>query len=593
MRNPMVVKLFLAFFLLASAAVAQTRQERAAAGMANDIEEAAAALRSAEAVGAPLYANELYEIARDRLTVARQNRDHKQRSVREDARLKAVEARAAARAAEAKARLVGANTEVRNLQTDITGFGGTAPSVALYDETGDALLRGDDSRDRVALADAAVARAKGVNAQLLLPDEIKRAEDTLDTARRIAKADRNNRSADHLAFMAEMTARRAEYIARRAEIDRLLPTVRLERTRLAQIVTERQAAEERQRREEAERQAADLRARLESEATSRRMQEEELARLRAQVQENQQLIRTRLETDREARIAAERQLDALMSQYESAIGAGSPEIERLRRQVEDQQLALRALQERERASEESLRREIDRLTTELVNERQSGRYAADVVAQREQMLLSQQQELERMRAEREQAERRRAELEAQQTAAIERAEGMRRQAQAEAEQLRAQVVQAQTELATARDEIARRDAQTRQQREQMERALAAIAQTRTDDRGLIVTLPGIYFATGRSSLTPGARNTLGKIAQQLNGDYRISIEGHTDSVGSEDSNQRLSEARANAVRDYLVSRGIATERITTSGRGESTPIAPNDTAAGRQQNRRVELIIAQ
>jgi len=582
----------LAFLLVAGSAFAQTTQQREAAGMKNDVEEAAFALRTAEAVGAPLYAKELYETARERLLLARQGSEDKKGSVRDAAQLKAVESRAAARAAEAKARLVGANTEVRNLQGDITGFGGSAPSVTMYDETGDALSRGDDSRDRVEIAEFAIGRAKAVNAQLLLPDELKRAEDTLGTARRIAKADRNNRSADHLAFMAEMTARRAEYIARRAEIDRLLPTVRLERTRLAQLATERQAAEEKKQREEAERQAAELRARLDAEATTRRMQEEELNRLRAQVAENQLLIRSRLEVDREARIAAERQLDALIAQYESAIQAGGPEMERLRRQVEDQQFSLRSLQDRERTSEETFRTEVDRLRTELASERQSGRSAADVIAQREQMVTAQQQELERLRSDREMAEKRRAELEAQQAASIQRAESQRSQAQAEAEQLRAQVAQTQTELATARGEIARRDTQVQEQREEMQKALAAIAQTRTDERGLIVTLPGIFFSTGRSTLTPGARNALDKIAVQLRGDARIGIEGHTDSVGSEVSNQKLSEARANAVRDHLVSRGVSNGRITTSGRGELTPVTTNDTAAGKQQNRRVELIIA-
>jgi outer membrane protein OmpA-like peptidoglycan-associated protein len=527
-----------------------------------------------------------------RLTVARQNRDDRKDSVRDDARLKAVEARAAARAAEAKARLVGANTEVRNLQADISGFGGTAPSVMMYDETNDAMYRGTDSRDRVEIAEMAIVRAKAVNAQLLLPDEIKQAEDFVGTARKIAKSDRNNKSADHLAYISEMTARRAEYIARRNEIDRLLPSVRLERTRLAQAATERQAREEQQRREAAEKEALELRARLEAEAMNRRMQEEEVARLRAQVEANQQLIRSRLETDREARIEAERRLDQLIAEYESAIGAGSPEVERLRRQVEDQQLALRSLQEREVASEESFRSEVERLRKQLEDERSSGRSTADVLAQREEMLTRQTQELQELRQQREVANRRRAELDQQQRESIARAEEARRAAQAEAEQLRAQVAQAQTELATARQEIARRDADIQRQREEMQRALAAIADTRSDERGFVVTLPGIFFATGKSALTSGARNTLSKIAQQLTGDYRISIEGHTDSVGSDAMNQSLSEARANAVRDFLVARGVAAARITTSGRGESTPVAPNETAAGRQQNRRVELIIA-
>lgn len=589
MRRPLVY-CFSALLLIANAAVAQSADERAK--VTADIEAAATALRAAEAVGAPVYAPEIYSDATSRLTVARQNRDDRKDSVREDARLKAIEARAGARAAEAKARLVGANTEVKNLQADISGFGGTAPSVMMYDETGDAMYRGTDSRDRVEIAEMAIVRARAVSAHLLLPDEIKQAEDFVGTAKKIARNDRNNKSADHLAYIAEMTARRAEYIARRNDIDRLLPSVRLERTRLAQAATERQAREEQQRREAAEREAVELRARLEAEAMNRRMQEEEVARLRAQVEANQQLIRSRLQTDREARIEAERRLDQLIAEYESAIGAGSPEVERLRRQVEDQQLALRSLQEREVASEESYRAEVERLRKQLEDERSSGRSTADVLAQREEMLTRQTRELQELRQQREEANRRRAELDQQQRESINRAEEARRAAQAEAEQLRAQVAQAQTELATAREEIARRDADLERQREDMQKALAAIADTRKEDRGLVVTLPGIFFASGKSALTAGARNALSKIAQQLKGEYRISIEGHTDSVGSDEMNQKLSEARADAVRDYLVARGVAAGRITTTGRGESTPVAPNETAAGRQQNRRVELIIA-
>ena len=83
------------------------------------------------------------------------------------------------------------------------------------------------------------------------------------------------------------------------------------------------------------------------------------------------------------------------------------------------------------------------------------------------------------------------------------------------------------------------------------------------------------------------------IADQLRTDdtIRIAIEGHTDSVGSEESNQQLSENRSNAVRDYLVSSGLTTGHITSAGKGEADPVATNKTAAGRQQNRRVELII--
>ena len=120
--------------------------------------------------------------------------------------------------------------------------------------------------------------------------------------------------------------------------------------------------------------------------------------------------------------------------------------------------------------------------------------------------------------------------------------------------------------------------------------------TRAEQRGLIVTLNGgILFDTGKTALKPGAKSMLSKIAKQLQTDpsLKIAVEGHTDSVGGAATNQSLSEKRANAVRDYLVSAGISGDHITADGKGEESPIATNKTAAGRQQNRRVELVITQ
>jgi len=128
----------------------------------------------------------------------------------------------------------------------------------------------------------------------------------------------------------------------------------------------------------------------------------------------------------------------------------------------------------------------------------------------------------------------------------------------------------------------------------MQSELSKLAETRNTERGFIVTLPGLFFDSGKAALKPGARNTLSKIAEQLrvSQDAQISIEGHTDSVGSDTYNQALSEKRAAAVRDYLVSRGLGAAKINITGQGETAPVASNDTPAGRQQNRRVELVIA-
>ena len=112
------------------------------------------------------------------------------------------------------------------------------------------------------------------------------------------------------------------------------------------------------------------------------------------------------------------------------------------------------------------------------------------------------------------------------------------------------------------------------------------------DRGIVVTLGDVLFDTGKATLKPGAYTTIDRLAQTLkaSADRKVLIEGHTDSVGSEEYNQQLSERRAQAVQAALMERGVSTEQISTIGKGKSAPVASNDNAAGRQQNRRVELI---
>src|SRR5882672_2989925 len=130
----------------------------------------------------------------------------------------------------------------------------------------------------------------------------------------------------------------------------------------------------------------------------------------------------------------------------------------------------------------------------------------------------------------------------------------------------------------------------------MENELARIAATRREARGFVVTLSsGLFFDTGKSTLKKGAQATLTRIAEQLksNPDIKVVVEGHTDSTGTAAKNQQLSEKRAQAVRDFLVSAGVPADRVTAVGRGEEQPIATNKTAAGRQQNRRVELVITE
>jgi outer membrane protein OmpA-like peptidoglycan-associated protein len=114
------------------------------------------------------------------------------------------------------------------------------------------------------------------------------------------------------------------------------------------------------------------------------------------------------------------------------------------------------------------------------------------------------------------------------------------------------------------------------------------------DRGMVVTLGDVLFETGRADLRSGSERTIGQLANfmQQNPSRTVEVTGFTDSTGSVELNQELSERRAEAVRQALVSYGISPQRIVTRGLGPALPVASNNTAAGRQQNRRVEITIS-
>src|SRR5216683_1538138 len=123
--------------------------------------------------------------------------------------------------------------------------------------------------------------------------------------------------------------------------------------------------------------------------------------------------------------------------------------------------------------------------------------------------------------------------------------------------------------------------------------LSRLGNVREDSRGTVITLTGgVLFASGKSTLLPDARGKLDQVAEALkNTDRQFIVEGHTDSRGSARVNQRLSERRAETVRNYLIERGVPPERIKAEGFGKSRPVASNRTAEGRANNRRVEIVI--
>ena len=126
-------------------------------------------------------------------------------------------------------------------------------------------------------------------------------------------------------------------------------------------------------------------------------------------------------------------------------------------------------------------------------------------------------------------------------------------------------------------------------------SISAIMETRKGARGLVAALSGVNFETNKATLKPVAREKLSKLSGVLlgfPGEYKLEIEGHTDSTGSDGYNQKLSESRAVSVRDFLMAQGIPAERIPSSqGFGRTRPIAPNDTKTNREKNRRVDIVI--
>lgn len=171
-------------------------------------------------------------------------------------------------------------------------------------------------------------------------------------------------------------------------------------------------------------------------------------------------------------------------------------------------------------------------------------------------------------------------------------------AKVEADRLRreneAQMAANQAALDAAAQQKAQLEAEKIAMRPELLKQFNAVLQTQDTARGLIVNMSDVLFDTGRYTLRPLAREKLAKVAGIVAGHpgLTLAVEGHTDSVGTDEYNQTLSENRGGAVRDFLVQQGMPANSLTATGMGETHPVATNDTAAGRQQNRRVEIVIS-
>ena len=217
------------------------------------------------------------------------------------------------------------------------------------------------------------------------------------------------------------------------------------------------------------------------------------------------------------------------------------------------------------------------------------------------------------RADAEAEAKRRAEAEAvRMKQEAEQAAAEAAQQKAEAEKAKAEAIAEQQRLADEKDkaqqaaqqsELMRQQAEKEKQQAEYEKQelrarllqqLNSILATRDSARGLVANMSDVLFRSGSFELAPGARERLAKVSGIVLAypSLHVTIEGHTDSIGSDDYNQQLSEHRAQAVRDYFIQQGINAASVEAHGYGKNEPIASNDTAEGRQQNRRVELILS-
>jgi outer membrane protein OmpA-like peptidoglycan-associated protein len=204
------------------------------------------------------------------------------------------------------------------------------------------------------------------------------------------------------------------------------------------------------------------------------------------------------------------------------------------------------------------------------------------------------QALQQQQAAQAESDRVRAEAEAQRQAAQTESDRIRAQAQEQRQAAQAEADRAHLEAQNAEQLRRQSETEKAQLRERLRQQLNVILETRETARGLVINLSDVLFDTGKYTLKPGAREKMAKLSGVLLAypGLKIEIEGHTDNVGSDEYNQRLSQQRAEAVREYLLSQSVPSSSVTAMGFGKANPVASNDTAAGRQQNRRVEIVVS-
>jgi outer membrane protein OmpA-like peptidoglycan-associated protein len=209
--------------------------------------------------------------------------------------------------------------------------------------------------------------------------------------------------------------------------------------------------------------------------------------------------------------------------------------------------------------------------------------------------IEEQQQAQAQTAQQAQQQAQQAQEQAQQAQEQAQQEAQQRSAAEQQQQQAAQQAdEARQQAANAQQHAQQLEAQQGQMRQQLMNQLNQVLQTRDSARGLIVSMPDVLFDTGSANLKSTARERLAKVAGILIAypDIRVEVDGYTDSTGGVTFNQQLSEQRAASVESYLVQQGVASSSIAVHGFGEGNPIASNETEMGRQQNRRVELVVS-
>ena len=298
----------------------------------------------------------------------------------------------------------------------------------------------------------------------------------------------------------------------------------------------------------------------------------------------QQPARQAAQTAEDARIIALQRQEEQFEARERALAAQREAEARARARVEQEareRAEIERAQAAQREAEARARARAEQEARQRTEAERAQAEAARLTAERQRLDA----EAAKMAADRAKAEAERARIEA---------ERARLDAERERQAAEAARAAAEAEAQAAREAALAAERDKAELRAQLREQLNVILETRETARGLIVNLSDVLFDFNKATLRPGAREKLAKVAGIIlaHPGLRMEAEGHADAVGTDDYNQRLSERRAQSVSTFLVEEGIRPETIAAMGFGESRPVATNGTAEGRQQNRRVELVVS-